>query len=353
MVFLRPPLLQRNVVKLPRGGAEALLVLGTFLFLLVGALIAEFCVRAFSDINFLGNSENLFVADAFGTSMGNAPNVRGISFGAVVYTDEHGFRVPEGGLPADEGKATAILILGDSVGFGPAVEEGDTYAGRLRAHFPTKKVYNASVIGYATRDYRNVVAAFVPHHDEVTEVVLVFCLNDVTSRSAVRIARHLEAKRKMGPREELRERLRSVSLFSAANGFLRSHSKLYLHVKHRLFGTQNLGWEVVSPLYGSEREADLKASLEDIAWIANTLRERGISFVVVLSPFSYQLENPRDPCGDGREDRRRTPLLRGAPDDGVLPALRPDALFEGGPPGDGDRHRRGPRPLRLSLALRV
>ena len=283
-------------MKLPRGGAEALLVLGTLLFLLVGALIVEFGVRAFSDINFLGNSENLFVADAFGASMGNAPNVRGISFGTVVYTDEHGFRVPEGGLPADEGKATAILLLGDSVGFGPAVEEGDTYAGRLRAHFPTKRVYNASVIGYATRDYRNVVAAFVPLHDEVTNVVLVFCLNDVTSRSAVRIDRHLKAKRKTMPREELRERLRSISLFSAANGFLRSHSKFYLHFKHRLFGTERLGWEVVSQLYASDRDADLEASLGEIGWIAATLKERGISFVVVLSPFLYQLENPQDPA---------------------------------------------------------
>lgn len=275
-----------------------LLVLGTLLFLLVASLIAELCVRMFSDMNFLGNSENLFVAEAFGPSRGNTPNVQAISYGGAIYTDEHGFRVPEGGLPDDANKSEAIIVLSDSVGFGPAVEEPDTFAGVLRARFPARRVYNASVIGYTTRDYRNFIDAFVPLHDEVTDVVLVFCLNDVTSRSAARIDWHLEAEAEMEtkPEADLTESLRAVTLFSAANDFLRSRSKFYLQFKYRLLGTQRRGWELVSSVYAPGREADLAASLEDVGAIAANLKTRGISFVVVLSPYWYQLENPEDPA---------------------------------------------------------
>ena len=283
-------------MKLPRGGVEVLLVLGTLLLLLVASLIAEVCVRMFSDTNFLGNSENLFVAEAFGPSKGNAPNVEAISFGVVVYTDEHGFRVPEGGLPDDANKSEAIIVLSDSVGFGPAVEESDTFAGILRLRFPAQRIYNASVIGYTTRDYRNFIDAFVPLHDELTDVVLVFCLNDVTPQSAARIDRHLEAEKETTPEADLTESLRAVALFSAANDFLRSRSKFYLQFKHRLLGTQGRGWELVSPSYAPGREADLAASLEDVGAIAAALKERGIAFVVVLSPYWYQLENPEDPA---------------------------------------------------------
>jgi hypothetical protein len=70
--------------------------------------------------------------------------------------------VPKGGVPGDADKPGAILLLGDSVGFGPAVEEPETYAGLLRARFPAQRIYNSAVIGYTTTDYRNVVDAFVP-----------------------------------------------------------------------------------------------------------------------------------------------------------------------------------------------
>ena len=161
--------------------AEWGLLLGSVLatFLLIG--IAEIAVRTCSNIDPLGNSAHLFIADAYGTSNGNARNAEAISYGQTVYTDEHGFRVPKGGLPGDESKPEALLILGDSIGFGPAVEEADTFAGLLRSRFPSVRIYNSSVIGYSTPDYRNVVAAFVPTHPEVTAVVLAYSLNDISS----------------------------------------------------------------------------------------------------------------------------------------------------------------------------
>ena len=198
-----------------RGRAELLLVLGSLVCLLLIGGIAEIAVRTFSAVDLLGNSKNLFIAHAYGTSNGNAPNVEASSFGTLVYTDEHGFRVPKGGLPEDERKAEAILILGDSVGFGPAVEEGDTFAGLLRTRFADRRIYNSSVIGYSTPDYRNVIDAFLPRHPEVKAVVLVFCLNDISSASARNIDRYLKSETVERSEEESHGDVAELHLCSA------------------------------------------------------------------------------------------------------------------------------------------
>lgn len=278
-----------------RGRAELLLALGSLVCLLLIGGIAELAVRTFSAVDLLGNSRNLFVARAYGPSNGNAPNVEASSFGKLVYTDEHGFRVPKGGVPNYEGEPDAILILGDSVGFGPAVEEDETFAGLLRTRFADMRIYNASVIGYATPDYRNVVDAFLPLHPEVKAVVLVYCLNDASSTSALQIDQYLKNKTEIAPEQNPTEKLRSFSLLSDANDFLRSRSKLYLFIRHRLLGTQLRDWKAVLPLYSDERAADVEQSARDIAAIAADLRSRGIPLIVVLSPFEYQLGNPEDP----------------------------------------------------------
>src|SRR5262245_22729224 len=132
-----------------RRSGEWLLLLSSVFATIALIALAEIAVRTFANIDPLGNSAHLFVANAYGTSHGNARNVEGISYGQTVYTDEHGFRVPKGGVPGDETKSEAVLILGDSIGFGPAVDEADTFAGLLRARFPERRIYNSSVIGYS------------------------------------------------------------------------------------------------------------------------------------------------------------------------------------------------------------
>jgi len=275
---------------------ELLLLLGSLLFMLLLALLGEFAARTFSDINFLGNSGNLFVADAYGPSKGNAPNVKAVSFGAVVYTDDHGFRVPKGGLPDDQKKSQAILVLGDSVAFGPAVEEGGTFVGLLRVRFPAKRVYNSSVIGYAVADYKNVVDAFLPLHDEVSDVVLVYCLNDPVATSAQDIDRYLKARKEGSPEPDLRETLEGLGPLRTVNDFLRDRSKLYLLLKYQLMASQRRGWEEVLRLYTDGDGTNLQAAAHEIGEIAVRLKQTGIRFVVVLAPFEYQLEHPEDPA---------------------------------------------------------
>jgi len=277
------------------GRAELLLAFGSVGFLLLLLGIAELAVRAFSDVDLLGNSRDLFVANAYGNSHGNAKNAVGSSFGMDVYTDEYGFRVPKGGLPGDAGKGDAILILGDSVGFGPAVEEPETLTGLLRARFPERRVYNSSSIAYTAHDYRNVVENFLPQHPEVTAVVLVYCLNDVSRSSAQNIDRQLGKQPETPEVSRFTETLRSFRLLSDANDYLRSRSKLYLFVRHRLLQTQTRDWKLLLSLYGDDRAADYESALSDVVAVAEELRAKGIPLVLVLSPFEYQLRRPDDP----------------------------------------------------------
>ena len=309
-------------MQLRRGGAELLLVFGSLLFLALVAALGELAVRLFSDLNFLGNSRNLFVADAYGSSKGNTPNVEAVSFGGVVYTDEHGFRVPKGGLPGDAQKSDAILVLGDSVAFGPAVEEPDTFVGRLRARFPSRRIYNSSVIGYAATDYENVVDAFLPLHPEVSDVVLVFCLNDVSTASAESIDQYLQDAKQGAPKPDLTERLRGFGLISDANDFLRLHSKLYLLLKYQLLASQQRGWEEISRLYADGSEADLDATVRRIGEISAALKEKRVRFVVVLAPFEHQLSHPEDPASSVPQEKLGKRLARMG-----VPYVDPRPLF--------------------------
>jgi hypothetical protein len=151
------------------------------------------------------------------------------------------------------------------------------------------------VIGYSTPDYRNVIDAFLPRHPEVTAVVLVYCLNDVSAGSAQNIDRYLKSGADAAGDLGLTETLRSFRVLSVANDFLRSRSKLYLFVRHRLLRTQVRDWRIVLHLYSEERSTDVAKAARDIAAIAAAVEKRSIPLVVVLSPFEYQLRDPRDP----------------------------------------------------------
>ena len=301
---------------------ELLLLLGSLLAVALLVGFAELAARVFSSVDLVGNSRDLFVARAWGKSHGNAPDIEAISFGQKVYTDEHGFRIPKRGVREDAGKREAILILGDSVAFGPAVEEEQTIAGLLRAHFPDQRIYNSSVIGFTTADYRNVVDAFVPLHQEVTAVALVYCLNDVSVTSARNIEREVGKKNDGGDSaSSLTETLRGFTWISDANDYLRSRSKLYLLIRHRLLGTQTRDWHEVLQLYGEDHTEDVEQAASDIAAIAALLKPRGIRLVVVLAPFEYQLGNADDPDTQ-LPQRTLTELLRRAGVDPIDP--RPD-----------------------------
>ena len=214
---------------------NAALVVGSLIFSASLLVVAEVVVRFATDVTFLGNSANLFVANSVGSSKGNAKNVSAVALGVDVYTDANGFRVGNSQFGTTEKSETNILVIGDSVGFGVGVEYEDTFAGRLEAEDLQTKVFNSSVIGYRANDYKNVTdVMFSVISDEIDSVILIFCLNDVSSDSA----QNIDAALRTNPTDKSPDSsvgvispLPQITFFEWANDELRSRSKLYVLAK--------------------------------------------------------------------------------------------------------------------------
>jgi hypothetical protein len=247
----------------------------------------EGLLRLFSKVRFQDSSRDLFVTRAYGESKGNTPNVEALSFGTMIRTDRFGFRVPLGEVRESSADSPALLILGDSVGFGAGLEEQETFAGRLREELSGIVVHNSSMIGYNTHDYKAVIEYFLPGRDEVRGVVLVLCLNDVDAASA----RNIDAT--LDTREQERDtvsKAKQLPLVRQLNEFLRSRSKLFLTLKIALTDPQARYWAADARLYDGD-DSRLRDNLEPLAEIGSILDARGTPFAVVISPYEYQLRD--------------------------------------------------------------
>ncbi len=233
------------------------------------------------DIPTLGNSRELFVAGAFGESTGNRKDTVQISFGVPVYIDEHGFRVDPDQTDSDADEA--LLLLGDSVAFGPGVEEGDTLAGRLRRSLASVRLYNSAVIGYATSDYANVAEQFIPEHLEVRHAWLLFCLNDVSTTNARQIQRSLVPE---DGREGI-ERFRGTILDSL-NSFLRSRSELYIFLKSRLTDPRMRYFQADRASYLGSNQS-FEVGMRPLLRVRDVLAQHEVSLTVVVLPYAAQL----------------------------------------------------------------
>ena len=256
-----------------------------FLFAASSAIVAvlagagEMYCRYFTRINFLDNSAGLFTQERYGTSYGNTPNFEGISFGATFLTDENGFRIDPSFHAVSDNDESAILILGDSVSFGPALTEEESLGGILRRSVPKRRVYNGSVIGYNTIDYLNAGRAITREKPEIKTVLLFFCLNDVNDASA-QIIRSGDATR---DGQRLGE-----SVARPINDYLRSRSKLYLFLKNALVDTQ-MAYFRSDFAYYQQGDEYVRAALKPITELRDGLAAKGIELKVFILPYEAQL----------------------------------------------------------------
>jgi lysophospholipase L1-like esterase len=255
----------------------------SFLMIAIVLLLGEAFCRLFTRINFLDNSKGLFTANRYGKSYGNTPNFEGISFGEKFNTDADGFRIDPGFSPALSTGAPAVLMLGDSVAFGTAVNDKDTIAGILRRRMPSQKIYNAAAIGYDTFDYKNVAQQVIEQKPEIKTVLLFYCLNDVNDISAQQI------KQQGNSAEAAPEQ---PSLIRQVNDFLRSRSKLYLVIKSLLQDTQMLYFQNDLAYY--RKDENVQYALRPVADLKETLDAAGVKLKVFIMPYEAQLR-PNSP----------------------------------------------------------
>lgn len=258
------------------------LLLFTFSCLLILGVfgLAELYFRWFTNINFLDSSKGTFTAKRFGTSYGNTPNFEGISFGEQFYTDKDGFRFDPAFKTIAKEDAPAILMLGDSVLFGPAVTEDKTISGYLRRDLPDFKIYNAGTVGYDTFDYRNVGVSLIPQKSDVKTVYVVYCLNDLISTSSQQIKGQIDKL----PGDEVSE---GGTPIRSVNDFLRSRSKFYLFLKNALRDTQMIYFQ--ADLLQYQDEETVKKGLHPLVELKKHLEENNISLKIFISPYEVQL----------------------------------------------------------------
>ncbi len=245
-------------------------------------LAGEAFCRMFTRITFLETSSNLFAPRRFGKSFGNTPNMEGLVFSKKFNIDGDGFRYDPEFQPAAPKDAPAILIIGDSVSFGPGVVESESIAGLLRRAIPNEQVYNASVLGYDTFDYKNVVTSVVKQKPEVKTVLLFYCLNDLSDVSAQQIRQQTDPYENP---EKLRERPTPIRQI---NEFLRMRSKLYLWLRNNLYDSSRVYFLTDLPYYQKDDEV-LQPALQPLADLKESLSASGIKFKVFLMPYEMQL----------------------------------------------------------------
>jgi hypothetical protein len=250
-------------------------------------LIGELYCRFFTDIPLLGTSVNLLIKKTDGTNLENAKNASGISFGEKVYTDHMGFRIPPGYDDKNRKYSSAILILGDSTGFGPSVKEEKIAAGLLRTNLPDTKIYNSCVIGYCTDDYKSAARSFLLSNSDIKAAYLLYCLNDVYPNNPV-----FTNKAYIGSvRPGLVDSMKKLSFIDRLNNLLRAHSRLYVFLKGVLTNTCERYWLSDYFLYAHMTDSELKSKLQPIFDIADMMKRRGIYFKVIIIPYEYQVSN--------------------------------------------------------------
>lgn len=257
---------------------------GLIIFLFLG--LGELYCRLFTRINFLDNSRGLFTYKRFGESYANTPNFEGISFGEKFYTDDEGFRVDPAFKSAAPSDADALLIMGDSVSFGTGLTDDATIAGHLRRSMPQTKIYNGSVIGYDSFDYKTVTLAHVEGHPEIKTVALFICLNDISDASSQLI------RNQNGQASEADNQTTSPSIPRRINDYLRSRSKLFLWLKNVLVDTQMVYFKY--DLAGYQKgEQNVGDSLRPVVELDRELKAKGIALKIFVSPYEAQLRaNP-------------------------------------------------------------
>ena len=107
-----------------------------------------------------------------------ARRFRKLQFDAWVEHDASGFRRPD--PPPSDSASEQVLVLGDSYAWGWGVSQGEVVTDRLqRAVAPKLAIHNRGVVGFGTGQEYLLLADELARR-RYTEVIVLFCVNDLT-----------------------------------------------------------------------------------------------------------------------------------------------------------------------------
>ena len=205
------------------------------------------------------------------------PNIEGVIYNEVIYTDNNGYRIPSKNYKY-LGKKN-IFILGDSVAFGNGVKENETFIGLLRKKYKEINFLNSSVPGYQIKDHISVINQ-TTKFDNINKIIYFFTLNDIYGSSNIL---NLDNKKK-----ESDFSLKKYKLLSKINIYLRNKSYLYMFIKG--IGTDpSKRWFL--NLYEKFETNDFNEIENHLITLSNYSKNEQSDFIIILFPYEYQTRN--------------------------------------------------------------
>lgn len=258
------------------------------LALMLGLL--EIGARIFSNAIFLGDSKHLF--DRKNKNyITNCKSCEATSFGTKIYTNSNGFRVSKSNVVANasNNKEKKIVIIGDSLGFGPGVEFKYTFQGLLSRYHSGYQFINRSVTGHSLDQHLETAKRITKNPERIEKVYLIYCLNDISDTSSTLIKKsskpintNFDNKRK----SQWVYLLKKQPFISKINRILRKRSILYLEIKGKFSNPQERYFFQDLKNYSENIK---ESNIDKLNEISEILKSNGIKLTVIISPYEYQL----------------------------------------------------------------
>ena len=244
----------------------------------------EIGARLFSKAILMGDSKHLFdISDK--DYFTNCKSCEAISFGTKIYTNKNGFRVSRLNKNRTTNSKKRIIIIGDSVAFGPGIKFEHSFQGLLQEKYPDYQFENRAVIGHDIDHHLKTAQNIIKNPLAIEKIYLIYCLNDISNESSYEIQQIHSASLNRS-NDSLINYLKKNKLSYVLNKFLRNKSVFYMYLKGILTNPSKRYFEQDLKKY---TQINKTSNLDKLATIARTFSSYGIKFSVLIAPYEYQI----------------------------------------------------------------
>ena len=200
-----------------------------FLVTLLLLIFTEFFLRYVLKYNVQGISKCILNIDEQFT-FNNKNLTTGQVFGANVYTDMNGFRVPKKSVKKNNEK---IFFIGGSVTFGNGVSAEDTFVEKLNQGTDFS-VINASVVGSTLENNYKIFSKFY-EKNKTKKVFISLAVDDIRNKTII-----LKRRDTDNDLEQVTfiKKIKSIKVFNNLNSFLRANLVSYVFFKTFFLNTK-------------------------------------------------------------------------------------------------------------------
>lgn len=268
-----------------KGLSKIILINISLVFFILGIL--EILARIFSNAILFGNSKHLF--DTSNKNyITNCKSCEAVSFGQKVFTDEYGFRASSLIKINSQIIKEKVIIIGDSVAFGPGVKFKNTFQGLLESDFTEYSFINRSVMGHSLDQHLQTANLISKDIENIKKVYLIYCLNDLSNISNYEISKSLNLNEKDSA---WISKIKENKFFSFINEPLRNKSILYMQIKGVMSKPQERYF--FSDFNNYLLDID-QLNIKNLRKISEIFKKQNIELVVIVSPYEYQVRNAKN-----------------------------------------------------------